>query len=128
MKFCMPHWTALREEIENKQGLGQFVSNGGKDLVSRITESGADPLGGETGDPLMDAHNLILGNAMNLLSNAGINPLEMLVGDLCPLCFVSKCGNPECQCGAEQRSTKWIEFAGRDIAALWADRLKAVTQ
>lgn len=135
MKFCMPHWNALRDEIENKRGLAQFVSCSGKEVAARITDPAAperNPLG-ETGDPLMDAHNMIVGNALNLLSQAGAPPLWLFVAnedgsDKCPLCIVSDCKDANCVNGCRERGVEWISLAGRDVADMWADRLKAVTQ
>lgn len=135
MKFCQPHWSALRDEIENTQGLAQFVSHGGKDLVTRITDQAKPerhPLG-KTGDPLMDAHNMILANACQLLSQAGAPPMYLFVAnddgsDKCPLCVVSNCTDQACTNGCRGRAEEWIKFAGRDVAAAWSEKLKAVTQ
>ena len=135
IKFCIPHWDALRDEIENKRGLAQLVSRSGKEAVARITDPASperNPLG-ETGDPLMDAHNMILGNAMKFLSEAGAPPMWIFTAnedgsEKCPLCVVSDCRDPECKNGCQKRGTEWIGFAGRDVAEMWADRLKAVTQ
>ena len=133
MRMCNEHWSGLREEIENKRGLAQFVSRSGKELMDRAIASG-DALGA-CGDPLMEAHNLIVGNVMNLLRQNGVDPLMLLAptvddpeGDVCPLCLVSDCKDPDCKSGCRARSTEWIEFAGRDIAERWAERLAQVTQ
>lgn len=140
MKFCMPHWNALREEIEQKRGLQQLVSRSGNELAQRATEpgSGHNPLG-QTGDPLMDAHNLILGKTMELLSDNGHNPIFILAdapagapgahdGHYCPLCLISSCNDPLCPNNCKQRDRQFINRAGEAVAREYADQLKAVTQ
>jgi hypothetical protein len=141
MKFCQSHWDALREEI-NKRGLEQFVARSGKEMAARAEEAlrAGTPMVDldhntitELGDPLMDAHNMIVGNTMQLLKSAGAPAMWLFTvnedgSDKCPLCVVSDCKDPNCQNGCRERGTTWVEHAGRDVAAMWADRLKAVTQ
>ncbi len=139
MKFCVPHWNALRDEIENKRGLQQFVSRGGKELLHRAIEPGSHNPLGVTGDPLMHAHNLILAKSMELLSDNGINPMFLFAatdvgyagfhdGDYCPLCVVSSCNDPKCPNDCRNRDKLFIGKAGDAVAREWADRLKAGTQ
>jgi hypothetical protein len=142
MRFCTPHWNALREEIENKRGLQQFVSRSGKEMASKAAEALAGGISmidfdslsiADIGDPLMDGHNVIVGNAVKLLDGAGAPPMWLFTAnedgtDKCPLCVVSACEDPNCTNGCRERGTTWIEFAGRDVAEMWADRLKGVTQ
>jgi hypothetical protein len=126
MKMCMPHWNALREEIENRRGLEQFVSHSGKEVVSRMVAQLEDSA--TIGDPLMEAHNRITGNAMERYGLALLGASES-GEEYCPLCLVdTPCGTPECvNCGPGQ-AAKWIEYAGRDTAEAWAKRMEASVQ
>ena len=68
----------MRAEVD-RVGLGGLVSRDGEHVVAKImteAETGSTP---ETFDPLMDAHNSILHNA---LDNFGL----AILGDGCPLC------------------------------------------
>ncbi len=126
MKFCESHWTALRDEIENKRGLQQFVAGNGKEAFTRqvdALETGA----ASSGDPLMDAFWMITNNAINVAGPYLLADRED-GSERCPLCEIFVTRKCPCESCANVTAQTWIEFAGRDVAAMWADRLKAALQ
>jgi hypothetical protein len=86
VRFCQPHWDELREAIRTRK-LDHLVPKSGEEAVERLK----DELEGNPDqfDPLMAAHNMVVGNAMNILG------LSLFTGDLCPLCEVEKAGKEE---------------------------------
>lgn len=96
MKFCNPHWEELREAIKSK-GMWDLVSRNGEEAVKRLSDEDKKP---ESFDPLMSAHNMILGNALK----AG--GLYLLQGDYCPLCELDKNNDK-----MGEHSKDWIEGA-----------------
>lgn len=72
-KMCIEHWNQIRAEVE-KQGLTKFVAKSTEDLQRKL-ESGER-------DPLMGAHNAIMGAVIEKggLAWVAVNP--------CPYCFV----------------------------------------
>jgi hypothetical protein len=83
MRFCSAHWDDLRSKIE-AAGLSSFISSGGEEAAKRMVENGFDPL--------MGAHNAIVGNAMDAAGFAIMMPNDDGI-DRCPLCFlIGGCG------------------------------------
>jgi hypothetical protein len=90
MKFCMPHWDALRKAIDDR-GLTHLVA---KDGATATANMAAELTGQKTAqhyDPLMDAHWMITGNALKM------GGLYLMTADpdgneYCPLCEVRKHG------------------------------------
>ncbi len=82
MKFCDPHWVALKKAIDDR-GLGHLNSKSGEEAVARLLDQVDGPKK-QTYDPLMSAHNMITANAIH----AG--GLYLLTGDHCPLCELDK--------------------------------------
>lgn len=94
MKFCQDHWDDLRAKIAER-GLEHLVSKGGAEAAQRTREGGFDPL--------MNAHNAIVVNAMN---RSGVGVLFDLG---CPLCrMISRC---KCGLGDECHFRKWTANA-----------------
>jgi hypothetical protein len=82
MKMCQPHWDALRDEVK-ALGMWHLVSRNGEEAAARAQRQIAAKKGEEDPkdyDPLMDAHMLIMNNAIQ----AG--GAYLLTGDYCPLC------------------------------------------
>jgi hypothetical protein len=105
MKFCQPHWDALRAAIEAR-GLGGLVAANGRDAHARMvaelkgTDEPADF------DPLMSAHWMIVNRALEM------GGLYLMTGDYCPICEVLKhhpadCGEPSCT--PETLTRYWID-------------------
>ena len=119
MRMCAAHWKALREEIEVKRGLARFVpTSDGCDIS--ITPGELPP---STGNPLIDAHNMILSRALQFFPY--IVKAKPDGSEFCPLCEVD---DRECYC-SQCRGTKniggaenWIAGCGEDIAEFWRER------
>lgn len=100
MKFCLPHWDKLRKAISDR-GLDSLNSKGGQEAAERMQKGAFDPL--------MNAHNAIVGNALDHQGGGfALMTANEDGSDRCPLCYLaSMC--PECQpC---EHFEKWIEFA-----------------
>jgi hypothetical protein len=109
MKFCQKHWDTLRQKIADR-GLDHLVAQGGPMATAQMADQiKTREVTRDNFDPLMAAHWAIVGNAMEMLSRAGIDPLYLL-GDGrsapdgrndCPLCelnYLHKtgCTDPRC--------------------------------
>ena len=111
MKFCIPHWDLLKDKIK-EIGLYDLVPTSGKEAVEKTIKSMENP-SLENFDPLMTAHNMILGNAMEI---AGLEVLVDNEGgtERCPLCFL--------------KADNWIEFAARDTKIMYEESFKKDVQ
>ena len=71
MKFCQPHWDALREAIELR-GLGHLIAANGREAAARTVAdlTGDDDLANY--DPLMDVHWMIASRAMCVFGIAAL--------------------------------------------------------
>lgn len=83
MKMCMDHWERLREAIKAR-GLYALVADSGEKAASNLASELEHGQTIDNFDPLMSAHNAILGNALD----AG--GLAILQGDTCPLCYLNE--------------------------------------
>lgn len=80
MRFCQSHWDKLRAAIDAR-GLTPLVAKNGREAAGRVARrEKAGHVILDDYDPLLEAHNMILGEALRI---AGI---ELLVSDLCPVC------------------------------------------
>jgi hypothetical protein len=79
MKFCQPHWDALRTAVEAR-GLGHLIAANGRDAVARTVADFAGRADVSDFDPLMSAHWMIAERATQVLG------LALYCGDLCPVC------------------------------------------
>ena len=89
MRFCQPHWKALREAID-KRRLGDFISDSPSEVANEMRvqlEGKENP--DSPYDPLMGATNMVYGRAIEL------GGLYLLQGDLCPVCEAVKHGSTE---------------------------------
>lgn len=130
MKFCMNHWTALREAIKVR-GMSEFVAlNGEQSMRQTIEEFRGVPKTRQNFDPLMACHWAIINNAMTTLAQMGQNPLILLASDLehpeleCPICRLNWlcaehdkiCHNPKCKLQKGLTFDKWINAAADEMA------------
>ncbi len=83
MKFCQEHWNGLRAAIEER-GLTHLVARGGKEAVESLAREARGEATKDDFDPLMAAHNMILGQFVEDIGLAAFD------GEKCPLCEVEK--------------------------------------
>lgn len=95
MKFCQPHWDALRSAIDAR-GLSALVAEGGEAAARNLAGEVTDGPSIDNYDPLMSAHFAIWNNAMSLSKDRyQANPLAMMAADPehpeweCPICFLN---------------------------------------
>lgn len=127
----MPHWDKLRSAIDDR-GLTSLISEGGeqaaKNLVSELSEGRTI----DNYDPLMSAHNLIWGNASNLIAQVGGNPMAMLDSTQpdhvqCPICYLNWlsaehdriCKEPDCKKIKGETFDWMIDRASGDALEAW---------
>ena len=79
MKFCQPHWTALKEAIESR-GMGHLIAANGRDAFARTVAELEGRAEVDDFDPLMAAHNTIVSRATQDFG------LVLFCGDYCPVC------------------------------------------
>lgn len=82
MKFCMPHWNALREAIRSRK-MWVLVAPNGLAASRRIQDELDGVETDATYDPLMAAHWMISNKALEY------GGLYLMTGDYCPLCEVA---------------------------------------
>ena len=116
MKMCQSHWDKLRAAIADR-GLDKFVSADGLAAINALVAGRPDPL--------LAAHNAIVGNAA---SKVGIAVMQQNEdgSDRCPICYLKQLSlaAPRCECGdpactPESRAEgfeQWIDFAANDQA------------
>lgn len=104
MQFCTEHWQGLRDEI-SKRGLADFVSKSGEQVGEKLKAEMQGGLSKDNFDPLMAAHNAIVGAVIRDAGLAAFGEIE------CPLCLV-KANAPE---GTVRN---WIEGAVGDQAEI----------
>jgi hypothetical protein len=97
VKFCMPHWTALREAIDAR-GMAALVAESGeqagRNLAAELTEGSRI----DNFDPLMGAHNAIVAVAMDAIKDPyQQNPMMIFADEsehpdwACPICALYWC-------------------------------------
>ena len=94
MKFCDPHWSALRSAIDQR-GLSKFVAKGGAEAMRRMKAELDGSERAATFEPLMGAHWRIV----QVLTDIG--GAEVIIQDGCPICFANDkhragCIDPGC--------------------------------
>lgn len=143
MRMCMDHWTQLREAIASR-GLSALVAEGGEAAVRNLTSEMAEGRTIDNFDPLMAAHNAILGNAMGLVGLAAMADNDD-GSERCPLCYINQqlrasweksreegakvdepypCGDPRCQethifPAGPPNYDGWIDRAADDSVDEW---------
>lgn len=97
MKFCQPHWDALRAAVDAR-GMGALVPDSGERAVSNLVDQSERGPSVDNFDPLMGAHNAILGQAMHVIRERyQQNPLMVMADDAehpewaCPICALNWC-------------------------------------
>lgn len=106
MQFCQTHWDELRDAIEERK-LDHLVAKSGEEAAERMKAELEGTAGVSNFDPLMSAHTMIVGNALNALGPA------LLMGDYCPLCEIEKTAKAE---GIEDlTATGWITGAADGV-------------
>lgn len=118
MKFCHPHWEALRTAIKDR-GLYALVADSGSQAASNMVSEIADGPTIDNFDPLMNAHWTIISNL------SAIDP-NILFMDDCPLCYgnrmhAQKCKDVTCPGGATYYD-EWIDKAADDQVDEWKAR------
>lgn len=111
MKFCLPHWNKLRHAIEAR-GLTPLISDGGASAMQKMIKDDGRSL--EHFDPLMSAHNMIVGHALNAGGLAVLAPNDG--SDKCPICYLTAEHTRQCTdaaCG--QDFEKWIDCAADGV-------------
>jgi len=141
MKMCQPHWDRLKQAVINL-GAGDLIAPTGEAAIAQLADELADkPKTLENFDPLMNAHNLILANAMDTLASVGVNPLSLLCADPehpereCPICYLNwlslehdrTCTVPDCKKVKGQTFDDWIDKAAEG-SAQHAAELKAAPE
>jgi hypothetical protein len=118
MRMCQEHWEALKLAIEER-GMDHLIAKDG----ARAAQNLAQELeGGRTianFDPLMGAHNAILGNALGFGGLAVMAPNDD-GSERCPLCFLNLMHREHCeQPGCDFMFDGWINRAADDELELW---------
>lgn len=84
MKFCQDHWDELREKIiEN--GLGHLISKSGEEAMAKLRPDRNFIFP----DPLLDAHNRLIGRAMEAFGLWIMSP-DDAGNERCPMCELNK--------------------------------------
>lgn len=83
MKYCQPHWDALRDAIE-RRGLSHLVAKSGEAAARRARAEIEGTATDRTFDPLMAAHNMVLAKVTEM------GGLYLFTGEYCPVCEAMK--------------------------------------
>lgn len=130
MKMCKDHWDKLRHAI-HARGLGDLVAGSGQEAAKQmLDEMRGKPKTMQNFDPLLNAHNSILGNAVGLIMELKLDPAPLMFGSPehpeweCPICYLNylseehdrTCTNPDCKKEKGVRFDNWIDRAANDAA------------
>lgn len=142
MKFCQPHWDALREAIADR-GLEVLVAENGDEALTKMRRQleGEDTI--DSFEPLLHAHGLIMGNTLNILGPNGLYLMqpesvpedEVSIADYgpqaagrtwprCPLCYLSlahELSCDGCDLPREDGYAWMIDRAADDTLAKWQE-------
>lgn len=83
MRFCQPHWNALRGAIESR-GLSHLIAANGRDAHARAVAELQGNAELSDYDPLMAAHWMIANRVLEL------GGLYLMTADYCPVCEAIK--------------------------------------
>jgi hypothetical protein len=132
MEFCQKHWDALRAAIKAR-GLNDFVPQSGDEAAKAIASQFAEEkITAHNFDPLMGAHNAIIGNTFRFLGRIGISPFPMMQAEEsdtekgCPICYLNwcsiehdkTCDNPLCTKAKGMTFDDWIDTAANEMAEI----------
>ena len=113
MKFCQPHWDALRAAID-KRGLTDLVAKGGLAAAENMKAELDGTATLANYDPLMAAHWAIVNNVN---TQGGPEAVLYLLSaeDACPLCYANEQHKLHChEEGCEFTFDNWVERAADD--------------
>ncbi len=112
--MCQPHWDKLRDAIKLR-GLDDMIAKDGMQAAQQLAEGRPDPL--------LAAHNAIVGNAAAAAGLAIMSPNDD-GSERCPICYLKEasfaapscdCGDPACTSESRaDRFERWIEHAAND--------------
>ncbi len=117
MKFCQDHWDRLRAAV-SARGLDQLIADGGAQAARRLKDELEAGPSLANFDPLMGAHNAILGNALDNMPPGAAIAMMQAPDDApdqgCPLCVLNanSPGQPE-----PNSFDAWIDRAADDMRA-----------
>lgn len=145
MKFCQPHWDALRDAIEAR-GLSDLIAPDGETAAMQMVDAlKREETTAANFDPLMNAHFAIASNVMGIMSSAGANPLYLMADDevapedpvtgygkeheektwpRCPLCYLNlahevSCTDKRCKLDKKAGYDFFIDKAADDQVTAW---------
>jgi hypothetical protein len=110
MKICAGHWTQLRTAIDTR-GLTNLVAESGEQATRNLASELDHGSTIDNFDPLMAAHNAIMGNAMSAVQPGLL--MTMMQGDNCPICWL-KANDP-----TPYDYDQWIDLAADDALTAW---------
>jgi hypothetical protein len=125
MRFCIPHWEALKKAI-TVRGLNDLVPVSGEEAMKReVSHMEGQKITRANFDPLMGAHWTLVNNAMEYIQKVGGNPLALMVQNPdhpeheCPICYLNflsdehdrLCLDPNCPKEKGLRFEHWIDKA-----------------
>ncbi len=105
--MCTQHWESLKAALDAR-GLSRFVASGGEEAARRVLnelEQGRSTRANF--EPLMGAHNLLVGQAFKEYGLGLLTPNED-GSERCPLCAVP---HDPVKCPATPSGCTWIEMA-----------------
>lgn len=105
MKICQPHWESLKAAIHSR-GLDHLIAVNDRDAHARTVAELKGTAEADDFDPLMGAHNMIVGKCTELLG------IGLFMGDFCPLCEILKPGvypQPAADCRYKSNESYFID-------------------
>lgn len=113
MRFCQPHWDALRAAIAER-GLAALVPDTGEKATGAFVSAVTDGPTVDNFDPLMGAMWAIVGNLSAI-------DMSVLFRDECPVCYgnaahAEHCTTPGCP---PAYYDQWIGYAAADQVTAW---------
>ncbi len=99
MKFCMPHWEALKKAVDDK-GMTHLIHASGEAAIEACVRQVEGTDTAKDFDPLLNATWAIYGQFLHNVGLAG------MVGEICPLCDVEK--------SKPGRAQNWIDGSTND--------------
>jgi hypothetical protein len=132
VRFCQPHWDAIRAALDERGMTDLIASSGARAVVNTARDYEAGHTTLATFDPLMGAHWAIVNRVMEVVGLSILSPNEDGT-DRCPICYArehhasTECpGPPDCLVDDEWFEA-WIPSVADHMVAEW-ERLKAGEQ
>lgn len=115
MQFCMPHWNALRAEIDQR-GLMHLVPKSKEAAIAAIVSEFDDGSNPQNFDPLMFAHWQVISNLLNVSK-------ELLYLEGCPVCIANivhaeGCAETDCR-NSSAYYDAWLGHAANEAKDEW---------